>query len=138
MKIELERFRVLPGKSERVDEWMKMLNTRLDECLATFDREQMYLEVIFREKQGEEEYLYWFSMQGEDGESVLTSEHQLDKDHIAFSRECIDTGYGGVDEQGRKIAGREMQLQVPMIPSRIAEAIAQMRRDRGEDGKMLA
>src|SRR4051812_17132897 len=119
MKIELERFHVLPGKSPRVDEWMNMLNTKLDECLVTFDREQMYLEVIFREKQADEEYLYWFSMQGEDGEAVLTSEHQLDKDHIAFSRECIDTTYGGIDEQGRKVVGQEIQLQVPMIPAQM-------------------
>ena len=38
MRVELTRFRVLPGKSERVDEWLRVLNERMPETLATLER----------------------------------------------------------------------------------------------------
>jgi hypothetical protein len=68
MKVELSRFRVKTGKSARVDEWLDMLNNRMSEVVQTLDREQMKLEVIFREIIDGSEYLYWFSVQGEHGE----------------------------------------------------------------------
>ncbi|MBA3923282.1 MAG: hypothetical protein H0X31_16960, partial [Nostocaceae cyanobacterium] len=61
MRVELSRFQVKQGKSERVDEWLKMLNINVDEVLQTLEREQMKLEVIFREIIDAQEYLYWFS-----------------------------------------------------------------------------
>ena len=65
MRVELTRFRVLPGKSERVDEWLEMLNERMTETLGTLAREKMHVEVVFRERIGDEEFLSWFSIQGE-------------------------------------------------------------------------
>src|SRR3989337_2855459 len=65
MKVELSRFRVKSGKSGRVDEWLKMLNRNMGEIIPMLDREEMKLEVIFREMIGEEEYLYWFSVQAD-------------------------------------------------------------------------
>jgi len=44
MRVELLRVRVKPGKSARVDEWLKMLNDDMKEVLQTLDREQMKLE----------------------------------------------------------------------------------------------
>ena len=114
MKVELSRVRVKPGKSARVDEWLSMLNARMDEVLQTFDREQMKLEVIFREIIDGEEYLYWFSVQGEAGESVNTSPFAVDQAHIAFHEECIDHDYGM----------RDAQPQVVMAPYRVAQAMA--------------
>ena len=110
MKIELMRFKVKSGKSAVVDQWMQVLNERLAECLATFEREQMYLEMIFREKIGDADFLYWFSMQGEAGLAVQTSEHAIDKVHLKFWDECIDRDYKPVD----------CALQVAMIPSYLA------------------
>lgn len=113
MLVELTRVRVKPGKSARVDEWLAMLNTRMDEVKETLVREQMKVEVIFREISGEDEFLYWFSIQGESGEHVGTSPHPLDHDHIAFHEECIDHDYGA----------RDAQAQVIILPDAIAAAI---------------
>jgi uncharacterized protein DUF6176 len=44
MKVELSRFRVKPGKSHRVDEWLGMLNGRMNDVLETLDREQISLK----------------------------------------------------------------------------------------------
>ena len=46
--IELSRGTVLPGASVEADRWMAMLNDRLDECVATLDRERMAVEIVFR------------------------------------------------------------------------------------------
>ncbi len=43
------KFRVKQGKSDRVDAWLSMLNTHMDDVLQTLDPEHMKLEVIFRQ-----------------------------------------------------------------------------------------
>ena len=43
--LELSRGTVLPGGSAEADRWMAMLNDRLDECVATLDRERMAVEI---------------------------------------------------------------------------------------------
>ena len=103
MLVELTRVRVKPGKSARVDEWLAMLNARMDEVKETLIREEMHVEVIFREISGDDEFLYWFSIQGEGGAHVNTSPHPLDHDHIAFHEECIDHDYGAHDAQAQVI-----------------------------------
>ena len=70
MKVELTRLRIKPDKIARVDEWLRELNQRIDECVATFAREKMYVEVVFRERYNGEDFLYWFSIQHESGELV--------------------------------------------------------------------
>jgi hypothetical protein len=113
MRVELSRFRVKPGKSARVDDWLKMLNDSMKEVVQTLEREQMKLEVIFREIIDDEEYLYWFSVQGEAGEEVATSPFAVDQQHRRFDEECIDHGFGM----------RDAQPQVIMVPHRVALAM---------------
>ena len=113
MHVELTRFRVLPGKSRRVDEWLRMLNDRMRETLDTLEREQMKVEVIFRERIGNDEYLSWFAVQGEAGESVHTSPHELDRLHLEFWHECIDATGGAIDAVP----------QVVMVAPDVAEAM---------------
>ena len=74
-----------------------MLKKRLPEAMRTLKREKMYVEVIFREKTERNEFLYWFSIQGEGGEPVTTSPYKIDREHIKYSRECIDIRRGKTD-----------------------------------------
>ncbi len=97
MKTELTRFRIKPGMSARVDEWHATLNARKAECLETLEREKMYVEAIFREKIGDEEFIYWFSVQGEGAESIESSPFPIDAIHQAFGEDCIDRTYPRVD-----------------------------------------
>ncbi|WP_036730462.1 DUF6176 family protein [Peptoniphilus mikwangii] len=110
MKIELSRFRVRDGKSEVVDMWMNFLNEYMEDVLLTLDREKMYVETIFREKSDNAEYLYWYSIQGENGINVEDSNSWIDKKHLEYWDECIDKNYH-VD----------MSMQVSMIPHHIAK-----------------
>ena len=114
VKVELSRFKVKKGKADRVDEWMELLNNNMGELIQSLDREKMQIEVIFREIISGEEYLYWFSVQGDSGEMADTSPFELDKRHLAFHDECVDHSYGM----------RDAQAQVIMVPEKVAKAMA--------------
>ncbi len=113
MVIELSRFRIKAGKSEAVDRWMSFLNENMDDVLLTLAGEKMYVETIFREKTDDAEYLYWYSIQGENGARVEESNSWIDKKHLEYWNECIDENY--------RI---DIPMQVSMIPHHIAGAMS--------------
>ena len=109
MKVELTKFKVKEGKSEKVDEWLNFLNENMKDVLITLEDEKMYVETIFREILDGIEYLYWYSAQGEDGQNVETSTHWIDKQHLKYWNECIDSEFQAVD----------FMPEVIMIPDKI-------------------
>ncbi|WP_400247648.1 DUF6176 family protein [Niallia sp. JL1B1071] len=113
MNIELTRIKVKKGKSERVDEWLSFLNDNKKEVLVTLEGEKMFVETIFRETLNGEEYLYWYSVQGEGGQEVEQSEHWIDKKHIEFWNECIDATFKPVD----------LKTEVVMIPQKVKDSM---------------
>lgn len=109
MNVEITRFRVKQGKSEKVDEWLNFLNENMSDVLVTLEAEKMYVETIFREVLNGEEYLYWYGVQGQGGQEVEQSEHWIDKKHLAYWEECIDKTFRPVD----------LKTEVVMIPNSI-------------------
>lgn len=97
MKVELSRFRVKAGKSEKVDEWLSFLNDHMEDTLLTLEGEKMYVESIHRECTPEADYLYWYSVQGENGTDVRESDSYIDKKHLEYWDECIDEEYRPVN-----------------------------------------
>ena len=93
INIELTRFRVIKGKSEKVDEWMKFLNDNIKDVLLTL------------------EYLYWYSVQRKGGVEVENSESWIDKCHLEYWEECIDKDF----------RPKDLDVQVVMIPEKIQE-----------------
>lgn len=92
LKVELSRSKVLPGCSAEADRWMQMLNDRVEECVATLDRERMALEIAFRLEENGEEYLYWVSIYGAGGEGLDTS-IPIDHDHEQMARRAKEPGW---------------------------------------------
>jgi len=90
MITEFNTFRINKGKEGKAKEWMKTLLERKDDCIKTLTREKMALEAIFMTEKNGYLYLSWFSIQGKDGASASTSEHEIDKIHRQFWHECID------------------------------------------------
>ncbi|MFJ3065989.1 DUF6176 family protein [Rothia terrae] len=113
MKFELMRFRVLAGKETRVQEWMEFLNANMPAVEETLEPEQMYVESIFAEQIDGVYYLYWYSVQGDNPQSVHDSEYWLDHKHLEFWRECIDPNYPGV----------KLTPKVLMLPQRVLESM---------------
>jgi len=92
LRVELSRARLLPGKSELTDEWMSMLNQRIDECVATLDREKMALELVFRRSDEDGEWIYWVSIYGPAG-AGLDESVPIDRDHVAYGRQVKEPGW---------------------------------------------
>lgn len=113
MNVELTRFRVKPSKSQQVDEWLAFLNGNMQDVLVTLEGEKMYIETIFREILNGEEYLYWYSVQGEGGQDVGTSSHWIDKKHLEYWEECIDPTFMPVD----------LTPEVVMIPEKVRNSM---------------
>ncbi|MYL32614.1 hypothetical protein GLW05_03285 [Pontibacillus yanchengensis] len=113
MKVELTRVKVKEGKSYKVDEWMKLLHNRMDEVLLTLGNEKMFVETIFREVVNGDEFLYWYSVQGEGGTYVEDSHHDIDRLHLEYWEECIDSSYEPMD----------MKTEVVMIQENIRNVI---------------
>ncbi|MEX6703186.1 DUF6176 family protein [Peribacillus frigoritolerans] len=111
MNVELTRFRIKEGKSERVDEWLKFLNKNMNDVLITLEAEKMYVETIFRERLNGDEFLYWYSVQGSGGQEVQESDHWIDKKHLEYWKECIDETFRPVD----------LKTEVVMIPANIRQ-----------------
>lgn len=115
MNIELTRFRVKKGKSERVDEWLTFLKENMKDVLVTLEGEKMYVETIFRENLNGDEYLYWYSVQGEGGQEVEQSEHWIDQIHLEFWNDCIDDTFHPVD----------LKTEVVMIPEKVRSVMTE-------------
>ncbi|WP_106497291.1 DUF6176 family protein [Lentibacillus sp. Marseille-P4043] len=113
MNVELTRFKVKKGKSERVNEWVKFLNDHAKDVLVTLEDEKMYVETIFREHLNGDEFLYWYSVQGEGGQEVEQSEHWVDQRHLEFWDECIDETYLPID----------LKTEVVMIPEKVRKSM---------------
>lgn len=82
--MELTRFRVLPGRSDVVEEWMALLRDHEQAVRETLGPERMHVETIFSETVDGVEYLCWYSIQGEGGSDVESSGHWLDRAHLDF------------------------------------------------------
>lgn len=113
MNVELTRFKVKEGKSKIVDEWLLFLNENMKETLITLEKEKMYIETIFREVLNGDEYLYWYSVQGENGQEVEESEHWIDKKHLEYWEECIDKNFKPID----------LSTEVVMIPEKVKKSM---------------
>lgn len=109
ISVNLSRFRVKKGKSATVDEWLAFLNDNMADTILTLEDEKMYVESIHRETQDGHDYLYWYCIQGENGQSVHESESYIDIKHLEYWRECIDREYGRC----------HIMTKVVMIPDRI-------------------
>lgn len=97
LNVELTRFMVKPGKKEIVDQWMQLLNDNMSRVLLTLNDEKMYIETIFREEIEGVEYLYWYSVQGVGGIEIENSHHEIDRKHLEYWDQCIDTDFRPVD-----------------------------------------
>lgn len=110
---ELSKFKVKEGKNETADQWMEFLNEHMENVLLTLNDEKMFVETIFKEEVNGATYLYWHSVQGEGGAELESSSHEVDKKHMEYWNDCIDSSYESVD----------MEAQVVMIQEKVRDAM---------------
>ncbi len=87
-----------------------MLNDRLAECVATLDRERMAIEIVFRLREGDDDYLFWMSVRGADG-GGLDLANSIDRDHVEQAKRTKEPGWV------------EAEPQVLMLPDPVRQAV---------------
>ena len=112
MNIELTKFKVKEGKSGLVDEWIEYMRDNMDDVLLNLEGEKMYVETIFREVFMDVEYLYWYSIQSDDGSETI-DDTPLDEKHLEYMEACIDQTFRPAD----------MQAEVVMLPEHLRQLI---------------
>ena len=95
-----------------------MLLARQAECVATLDREAMHFESIFQVHIAGRLRLCWFDVRGQAGGSVDSSPLEVDKLHVEFWRECVDSSAPLL----------KFTHVVNFVPSSILDAIRQRER----------
>ncbi|MGH3273702.1 MAG: DUF6176 family protein [Streptosporangiaceae bacterium] len=108
--VRLSRAKVLPGASAEADRWMAMLNDRLDECVATLDRERMAIEIVFRLREDGEDCLFWVSVHGADGTS-FDPDSAIDRDHLKQAKRTKEPGW------------TEAEPQLLLLPGPVRDAV---------------
>jgi Family of unknown function (DUF6176) len=96
--VRLSRAKVLPGASAEADQWMAILNDRLDERVASLDRERMAIEIVFRLRENGEDYLFWVSVHGAGGIS-FDPDSAIDRDHLEQAGRTKETGWTEAEPQ---------------------------------------
>ncbi|MFS1515797.1 DUF6176 family protein [Bacillus sp. SCS-151] len=118
MKVRLSKYRIKEGKTKRVDDWMDMLNQNMDKVLIILKNENLYVETMFREKNADGEFLYWYAIQGDNEMNVELTEDEINnkneviKKHMEYWEECIDQ-----EEQ------TPITTEVVMVPDKISKHI---------------
>lgn len=113
MRLELLPARIRPGKEPRADEWMRMLNDRVQECRDTLGPERMAFEAQFRDTDADgTQWLYHLSLYGEPSPG-LDETNPVDRAHADFSRECKEPGW------------QILQPELLLAPGPVISAMAQ-------------
>ncbi|MBB6174358.1 hypothetical protein HNR23_004418 [Nocardiopsis mwathae] len=111
LKVELTRHRIRPGRRAEFDAWMRMLEERREECVATLEAERMAVECVFHFEDADGEWIFWLEIYGEGGRGPDTGV-PIDRDHVAYSERA-------------KIPGHESaELRLLLLPDPVREAIA--------------
>ncbi|ASU81796.1 hypothetical protein CDO52_02430 [Nocardiopsis gilva YIM 90087] len=110
LNVELTRHRIRPGRRAEFDAWMRMLEERQEECVATLDVERMAVECVFSFTDENGDWIFWLEISGEGG-GGLDADRPIDRDHAAYARRA-------------KIPGHERaEPRLLLLPEPVREAI---------------
>jgi hypothetical protein len=70
---------------QEAERWMQMLNDRREEAVQTLERERVAVEIVFRERDDDGDWLVWVMIHGVGGGSIEDSPFEIDRDHAAFA-----------------------------------------------------
>jgi hypothetical protein len=83
VEVTLHRFDRKPGSEVSFGEWIDYLRRHHREAVAKLGRERTYFEAMFTAPD-EPRRLYWLEVKGTGGKPVESSDHELDRRHIAY------------------------------------------------------
>ncbi len=111
LRVRCGRARIRPGAEQEAERWMAMLNDLSSEAVQTLERERMAIELVFRERDDDGDWIVWVLIQGDGGASIADSPFPIDRDHAAFGQRCL-------------LPGRpEAEPQVMLMPALVRDAV---------------
>lgn len=116
--VTLYRFELKSDRLDRVDEWVQFEHAHHAETLVTLEREKMYAEAIFRDRDHQPDVIYWVTINGK-GEHVDTSPLDIDKQYQASMRDTLKPG-----------ARRALTTEYALVPDFVVKAIDEHERGR--------
>ncbi|GAA0260523.1 DUF6176 family protein [Haladaptatus pallidirubidus] len=88
----LFRYRLKPGRIERLREWVEEVNSRRDEAIETLQDESVFSEAAFLNSTEDEDYVMFY-MEAEDLEMAHevfeSSQHDLDQEFKQLLGEIV-------------------------------------------------
>lgn len=111
--VKLHRFQIKPDQSAEFDRWIAFEHTHHAETVATLEREHMYAETIFRDREHDPNTIYWAELRGAGGASVTTSPLPIDKVYDGFMQRTLVPGSHAV-----------LQPEYTLVPPFLLESIA--------------
>ena len=84
-RLELSRAKIIPGQEAEAEAWMRMLNDRLDEAVATLPAERAPLQASFLHREADGSlWLYHLSFVSEERPDYEPHMTDIDRAHASF------------------------------------------------------
>jgi len=110
----LYRFKIKKGQLKTYRDWIDWHSREKGPINATMERENMYVESVFRDTINEPDFFYWLSFNGTGGESYTTSNMSVDKKHEAYLKRFLVNG-------ARVMLKTDFLMLPPFLEKSIAE-----------------
>lgn len=95
LNVKCIRIKLKPDSIGEVEKWADTLNRRKAEVVETMEKEGIFIESVFLDKVGGDDYLIYY-VRAEDFEKsskvVESSELDIDKYHKTFKKNCWESG----------------------------------------------
>ena len=119
--VKLHRFQIKPDQSAEFERWIAFEHAHHAETVATLEREHMYAETIFRDREHDPNTIYWAELRGAGGAAVTTSPLPIDKVYDGFMQRTLVPGSHVV-----------LQPEYTLVPPFLLESIAAHEASRRE------
>ncbi|MFT4111296.1 DUF6176 family protein [Silvibacterium sp.] len=90
--VTLYRFELNQDKLDRFEDWVQFEHAHHAETVTTLEREKMYFEAIFRDREHQPNVIYWLAVQGQGGGHANDSPLPIDKQYEQFMQETLKKG----------------------------------------------
>lgn len=94
-EIVLTKQKIEPGKTQRLEEWVREVRNRKSEAIETLQNEGMHAETAFIEHTDEGDFLVYY-MKADDVQRVYhafeESAHPIDAEHKQVMMDVLETG----------------------------------------------
>lgn len=112
MRLELSRAKVVPGRESEAEDWMRMLNDRHDEAVATLPAERAPFQASFLHREFDGSlWIYHLSLTAEERPDYEPHTTDIDRDHAAYGARVKLPGW------------EELRPMLLLTPTHIREAM---------------